>query len=192
MKKLSLVLIVVGVSLMSYALYNYLPQLVIGEYGVKAVQEAINSAPKQKPAKDGVLYPVRPKKGERLGELIIPKLSAVLPIIEGTNPDQLEKGVGHYFNSVLPGEADNSVLSGHRDTVFRRMGELQVGDSLLVKTSAGLFTYQITKTWIVDEDDRSVIVSHKGQKILTLTTCYPFNWIGPAPQRYIIQAQIKE
>lgn len=192
MKKLSLVFIVVGVSLMSYALYNYLPQLVIGEYGVKAVQEAINSAPKQNPEKDGVLYPVRPKKGERLGELIIPKLSAVLPIIEGTNPDQLEKGVGHYFNSVLPGEADNSVLSGHRDTVFRRMGELQVGDSLLVKTSAGLFTYQITKTWIVDEDDRSVIVSHKGQKILTLTTCYPFNWIGPAPQRYIIQAQIKE
>jgi sortase A len=135
-----------------------------------------------------ILYPIRPKTGENVGELIIPKLNAILPIMEGTDPDELEKGVGHYAQSVLPGEKDNAVLSGHRDTVFRNVGKLEIGDQLVTKTSAGVFTYKIVKMWVVDDDDRTVIVSHKGKQILTLTTCYPFNFIGPAPQRYIIQS----
>lgn len=197
-KKLSLFLVFTGVALMCYSLYEYLPQLTLGKHGEQAVKEAIASAPTEKAetpkqeVSNTPLYKVRPKKGETFGELIIPKLDAVLPIVEGTDPDELEKGVGHYFQSVLPGEADNSVLSGHRDTVFRRVGELKVGDQLIVKTDAGLFTYKIEKTWIVDKDDRTVIVPHTGKKVLTLTTCYPFDWIGSAPQRYIIQATIVE
>lgn len=81
------------------------------------------------------------------------------------------------------------VLAGHRDTVFRDLGQLKIGDELVVKTSMGEFTYQIEKTWIVNANDRTVIHSVK-EPILLLSTCYPFNYIGPAPQRYLIQAKL--
>lgn len=168
----------------------------VGQSGKQAIQQALvqetpmTDSSASKSSKNIAKYVTRPKANEVFGELIIPKLESVLPIIEGTDPEQLEKGVGHYAKSVLPGENDNSVLSGHRDTVFRKVGSLKKGDKLITKTSAGIFTYEIQKTWIVDDDDRTVIVSHKGNQILTLTTCYPFDYVGSAPQRYIIQARI--
>ncbi|WP_031409018.1 class D sortase [Geobacillus vulcani] len=135
------------------------------------------------------LYSKQPKIGEQIGELIIPKLNASLPIYHGTDEDELEKGVGHYAGSVLPGEADNCVLSGHRDTVFRRLGEVGQGDLLIVRTSAGTFTYKVRKVRIVDADDRTVIVP-KPKATLTVSTCYPFRYVGPAPQRYVLVANL--
>lgn len=135
------------------------------------------------------LYPVRPNIGEEIGELYIPKLNATLPIYHGTNEDELEKGVGHFAGSVLPGENDNSVLSGHRDTVFRKLGEVGEGDWLVVRTSAGEFKYKVNKVRIVDEDDRTVIVP-KPRATLTVSTCYPFEYVGSAPERYILVAYL--
>lgn len=132
-----------------------------------------------------------PSVGEEIGELYIPKINSTLPIYHGTNEDELEKGVGHFADSVLPGEADNSVLSGHRDTVFRRLGEVGVNDELIVTTAAGEFTYKIRKTRIVDADDRTVIVP-KPRATLTLSTCYPFHYIGAAPERFILEAYLIE
>lgn len=135
------------------------------------------------------LYPERPETGEKIGELYLPKLKSSLPIYEGTDENELEKGVGHFADSVLPGEADNAVLSGHRDTVFRRLGEIGVGDQLIVRTSAGEFTYKVNKVRIVDKDDRTVIVP-KPKATLTISTCYPFRYIGSAPDRYILVAYL--
>jgi sortase A len=136
-----------------------------------------------------VLYPVRPEKGENIGELIIPKLGASLPIVHGTDEEELEKGVGHFSKSVLPGENDNSVLSGHRDTVFRKLGEVGKGDILVVETEAGRFTYKVKNVRIVDKDDRTVIVP-KPRATLTVSTCYPFDYIGDSPERYILVANL--
>ncbi|WP_396126160.1 class D sortase [Anaerobacillus sp. CMMVII] len=135
------------------------------------------------------LYPERPRKGDMIGNLYIPKLDANLPIFHGTDEDELEKGVGHFMGSVLPGENDNSVLSGHRDTVFRRLGEVGENDLLIVTTSAGEFTYKVKRVRIVDEDDRTVIVP-RPRPTLTLSTCYPFDFIGSAPERYILVANL--
>lgn len=192
MNRFSLFMIVIGLAMITYSLYEYMPQFLIGEHGEESVKQALAQEKQQTEPQDSKqqLYPTRPKMDEKFGELVIPQLEAVLPIVEGTDPDQLERGIGHYSKSVLPGEDDNSVLSGHRDTVFRKLGQLKIDDELIVKTTAGTFTYKITKTWITEADDRTVIVSHKGNHILTLTTCYPFNWIGSAPQRYIIQAKL--
>jgi sortase A len=132
-----------------------------------------------------VTYKDKPVMGETIGLLTIPSLEAELPIIHGTDEDDLEKGVGHYADSVLPGENDNSVLAGHRDTVFRKLGDLKIGDLLVTKTKAGEFTYKIKKMQIVDKEDRSIIVPST-KATLTLSTCYPFHFIGPAPKRYII------
>ncbi|MGE7763790.1 class D sortase [Peribacillus sp. NPDC096540] len=135
------------------------------------------------------LYDTRPETGDLMGELYIPKLEATLPIYHGTNEDELEKGVGHYAESVLPGEKDNSVLSGHRDTIFRKLGEVGKGDLLITKTEAGTFTYKVRKVRIVDADDRTVIVP-KPKATLTVTTCYPFSYIGSAPERYVLVADL--
>lgn len=148
-------------------------------------QQNHQPVPKAEKTDGSTLYPVRPATGEEIGELLIPKISASLPIFHGTDEDELEKGVGHFAGSVLPGEADNSVLSGHRDTVFRKLGEVTIGDLLVVNTSAGEFTYKVRKVRIVDADDRTVIVP-KPRATLTVTTCYPFNFVGDAPQRYIL------
>jgi sortase A len=138
---------------------------------------------------EDALYTVRPQTGDKVGELYIPKLDATLPIYEGTGEEELEQGVGHYADSVLPGERDNCVLSGHRDTVFRDLGEIGEGDSLIVNTSAGEFEYQVTKVRIVDKDDKTVIVP-KPRATLTVSTCYPFVYIGAAPERYVLVAEL--
>lgn len=149
-----------------------------------------NSANKvKKQETNDSLYPVRPEKGENIGKLIIPKLGASLPIVHGTDEEELEKGVGHFSKSVLPGEDDNSVLSGHRDTVFRKLGEVGKGDILVVETEAGKFTYKVKNVRIVDKDDRTVIVP-KPRATLTVSTCYPFDYIGDSPERYILIANL--
>ncbi|MGG0417003.1 class D sortase [Priestia aryabhattai] len=154
----------------------------------KAVHSRTASSEK-KPKVSNVSYPKQPKIGDLMGELYIPKLNAKLPIYHGTNEDELEKGVGHFAGSVLPGQNDNSVLSGHRDTVFRKLGDVGEGDSLVVSTAAGTFTYKVNKVRIVDADDRTVIVP-KPRATLTVSTCYPFNYVGSAPERYILVAHL--
>lgn len=136
-----------------------------------------------------IQYPTDPQIGDLMGELIIPKLGASLPIIHGTDEDELEKGVGHYAGSVLPGQSDNSVLSGHRDTVFRELGKVGKGDEFIVNTADGTFTYRVRQVRIVDEDDRTVIVP-KPRATLTVSTCYPFDFVGYAPERYILVADL--
>ncbi|WP_240689215.1 class D sortase [Ammoniphilus sp. YIM 78166] len=136
------------------------------------------------------LYSKRPKQGELIGKVEIPKLKESFPLIEGTGNKELAKGVGHYIGSVLPGESDNAVIAGHRDTVFRRLGEVEVGDVINVQTVAGTFSYHVIEQRIVDKEDRTVIVPHS-EAILTVVTCYPFDYVGAAPNRYILTAKLK-
>jgi sortase A len=134
-------------------------------------------------------YKEQPVAGDQIGVLSIPALNQKWPIIEGTEEAELEKGVGHFSQSVLPGLSDNCVLSGHRDTVFSEIGKLVIGDELVVETVAGKFTYEISNIRIVDKDDRTVIVP-TDHAVLTVTTCYPFIFVGSAPERYILVADL--
>lgn len=129
-----------------------------------------------------------PSMGDTVGILHIPSLEAELPIVEGTHEDELAKGVGHYHGTAYPSQNDQILLSGHRDTVFRRMGELQLGDILTIEMPYGEFSYEIVDTKIVDADDRTIIVPTAPDEVLTVSTCYPFSFIGSAPDRYIITA----
>lgn len=141
------------------------------------------------PVPERSLYPDYPSEGDPIGTLSIPALGQAFPIIQGTRSSDLKKGVGHFVQSVLPGEQDNCVLSGHRDTHFSRLGELVIGDRLNVRTSAGYFSYEIRRIRIVDKDDRTVIVPTP-QAVLTISTCYPFRYVGNAPDRYILVADL--
>jgi sortase A len=136
-----------------------------------------------------VSYRPYPKVGDVIGKITLPALKTTLPIIEGTGDKELKRGVGHFIGSVLPGEDDNSVLAGHRDSVFSQLGKLVLGDLVVIRTQAGEFTYEVVRFRIVNADDRTVIVPSP-TAILTLSTCYPFRYIGNAPKRYIVSAKL--
>jgi len=138
-----------------------------------------------------ITYSPYPKEGDVIGTISIPILKEQLPIIEGTGDAELKRGVGHFIGSVLPGIRDNSVLAGHRDSVFSQLGKLSMGDLLVVRTTAGQFTYKVAKFRIVEADDRTVIVPTPSA-ILTLSTCYPFRYFGNAPKRFIVTASLVE
>lgn len=129
--------------------------------------------------------------GEKVAMLSIPKIEKKFSIFWGTDEDTLTKGVGmmESDSTTVPAGKRHTVLSGHRDTVFVELGELVEGDHLLVSMDGIDYTYQITDIWITDDDDRTVIVP-KETATLTLTTCYPFDFVGHAEQRYIIQGEL--
>jgi sortase A len=139
-----------------------------------------------------IAYPTyfsRPQIDSKIGTISFPSLNLSWPIFEGTEEEQLSKGVGHYRGSVLPGMRDNSILSGHRTTVFKRLGELESDDLIFVKTSAGLFTYQVSTFEIVDRSNNDVI-NPTPEPVLTLTTCYPFDVIGRTTEAFIVSAKL--
>ncbi len=186
---LSLGLMVLGIGFVSWALFNVWGQ---PDNSLEYSAESVNVEPGPPlvlPAPDKPLYDVYPATGDNIGSLTIPALEQKFPIIEGTGTEELKRGVGHFTQSVLPGEKDNCVLSGHHDTVFTRLGKLVIGDQLIVETSAGTFTYEIKNIRIVDKDDKTVIVPFD-HAVLTVTTCYPFDYIGSAPDRYILVADL--
>lgn len=129
--------------------------------------------------------------GEGIAKLVIPAIDLAFDVFSGTDDEALAKGVGMYDSqsTTTPDGFKHTVLSGHRDSVFRPVGDLQEGDSLYVNYKGEDYEYQINKIWITDADDHSVIVE-KEEATLTLSTCYPFQFIGSAPDRYIVQAKL--
>ena len=129
-------------------------------------------------------------QGEVVATLIIPKIEQKFTVYWGTDENTLSKGVGMFSSrlTTTPG-LGHTVLSGHRDTVFAGLEKLKTGDKLIVNFEEQSYTYIIEKIWITDKDDRTVIVK-KNEPILTLTTCYPFTYVGNAPDRYILQGKL--
>ncbi|HSQ21574.1 MAG TPA: class D sortase, partial [Coriobacteriia bacterium] len=136
-----------------------------------------------------ITYPLDPTTGEILGTLTIPALRQSFPVIEGTGTEELKRGVGHLIQTAMPGEPDNCVISGHRDTVFSRLGELEKGDVFVIETATGTYTYEISRVRIVHKDDRTVVVP-TDHAVLTVSTCYPFQYVGSAPDRYVLIADL--
>ena len=140
-----------------------------------------------KEARLGVIQSKTEPAGTFLGIISIPSINKSVNIFQGTTNSQLAKGVGHFIQSVMPGVADNSVLAGHRDTVFSHLGLVKIGAYLVVTVQSGTYIYQVNKIRIVDKNDLTVIVPTK-VATLTLSTCYPFIFFGNAPRRYIVSA----
>ncbi|MBU2660250.1 class D sortase [Bacillus cabrialesii] len=186
-KAFPLFIIAAGLILIGYGVWKVVDT---NQKTAEALEEAKLAAghPETKKSKEQEAQKAsfKPKVGEAVGVLEIPKIDAELPIVEGTDADDLEKGVGHYKESYYPNENGQIVLSGHRDTVFRRTGELKKGDQLKITLPYGSFQYKIEKMKIVDKNDTSIITLQHREEELILTTCYPFSYIGNAPKRYII------
>jgi sortase A len=125
--------------------------------------------------------------GAPLGVLEIPALNVAVPLLEGTDALTLNRGVGRIQGTARPGEDGNIGIAGHRDSFFRRLKDIKTGDVIQLKQSRWLDTYAVERIEIVSPREVGVL-SEQGTPALTLVTCYPFYFIGSAPQRFVVTA----
>jgi sortase A len=130
-----------------------------------------------------------PSAGTLLGRLEAPTVKMSTNVLEGSDDGTLSRGAGHIEDTPFPGQPGNIGVAGHRDTVFRPLRHIKVGDPLEFTTADRLYRYTISKTSIVGPDDVYVLDPTE-KPTLTLVTCYPFEYVGHAPKRFIVQAQL--
>jgi LPXTG-site transpeptidase (sortase) family protein len=123
-----------------------------------------------------------------IGRIEIRRVGLSAVVLEGVAERTLSQGVGHMPGSGYPGEDDNVVLAAHRDTYFGALEHVERGDSIWIDTPDGRFGYRVEKTLVV-LPDRTDLLADADQGELTLVTCYPFYWVGPAPKRFIVRAE---
>ena len=124
-------------------------------------------------------------------KLLVPKIKLEAIVVEGASPKQLLLGPGHMPETPPPGEIGNSVITAHRDTFFRHIYELNKGDIIEVRRRGKLYSYQVTGKKVTNPADLSVLRQGTDQR-LTLITCYPTYFIGPAPDRLVVFAKLAE
>jgi len=127
--------------------------------------------------------------GAVVGRVEIPRVGVSAIVREGDDTRTLRGAVGHIPGTAFPGDRGNAALAGHRDTFFRGLRDIRKGDDILLSTSAGDVPYVVRNTRVVEPTDVSVLTP-TSQSTLTLVTCYPFNYIGAAPRRFIVQAEV--
>lgn len=125
-----------------------------------------------------------------LAILRIPKIHLVAPVLTGTDEIALNRGVGQIAGTAVPGEKGNIGLAGHRDSFFRNLKDIRRGDAIELETISASATYIVENILITSPEDTSVL-QPSAEQTLTLVTCYPFHYIGPAPRRFVVQASLK-
>lgn len=186
-----LLLFVCGVALISIGTYNYfrsafyISSLFLHSDYKPTVQikETKSSANENK-----VLFP---KYGEKFADIVIDKVGLTVPVFNGDSEEMLLRGAGHFNGSRFPGEGGNVVVSGHRNSVFRALKDVSKGDNIVLDTTYGKYVYKISEIKIVKGNDKSIVQPLDNEK-LTLYTCYPFDYIGNAPNRYVVIGNLVE
>lgn len=123
------------------------------------------------------------------GILRIPALGLVVPIYPGTSSSELDRGAGHIQGTAALDSEGNAAIAGHRDGFFRKLGRMRIGQTLYVQTLSDTRAYRVTETRVVDPSDVSVLAP-TARPSITLVTCYPFYFVGPAPRRFIVRAEL--
>ncbi|HVN76528.1 MAG TPA: class D sortase [Thermoanaerobaculaceae bacterium] len=127
--------------------------------------------------------------GDPLGWIAIPRLGVRSVIVEGDDDLTLSFAAGHVPGTALPGAPGNAALAGHRDSVFSGLAHVRDGDVVLVTTPSARYRYVVSSTEVVGPDDVSALDAGGGTS-LTLITCFPFRYVGPAPRRYVVRARL--
>ncbi|KEI01529.1 class D sortase [Clostridium botulinum] len=177
-KYISLILIILAISTITYSVYEIL-------YTRKQIKSTIKkfdkiNKDKHKDNKEEIGI-----DKDILGILINEKEKIYIPVVEGITNEQLKKGAGHYSESQMPPDKNECFLFGHRDTVFSCLKDIKSGDKFVLKTKNGEFKYKVSYTKITSTNSKQVLKRY-GEDTLILVTCYPFNYIGSAPKRFVV------
>lgn len=175
-------LLVAGIAALGYAAYALFD---LHEYqATETARFEVASAPS---------LPSRPMvraiaHGAIIGEIEVPRLRLKAIVVQGESPDVLRRAVGHLPETALPGEAGNVALAAHRDGLFRPLRNVLPGDAITLRTESGAFQYEVEWTAVVAPTVVSVI-QPTNEKELTLVTCFPFYYVGSAPERFVVRAR---
>ncbi len=126
--------------------------------------------------------------GDVIGVIAIDSVGVRAVVVQGDSSDALRRAVGHVPETPLPGEAGNVALAAHRDTIFRPLRKVKAGDLVDFRTDTGVIQYRVRSTQIVPSSDVGILES-RGRNELTLITCYPFYYVGHAPDRFVVRAE---
>jgi len=138
---------------------------------------------------DSLQTKVPVKVGDVLGRLDIPRLGISVAILQGTSLRTLRLGAGHIEATPLPGDSGNSGIAGHRDTFFRELRNVRTTDQIQLQTATGVLHYEVDWVKIVRPNDMTVLAA-SSDSALTLVTCYPFYFVGPASDRFVVHAHL--
>ena len=128
------------------------------------------------------------RDGSPLSRLDIPRLGISVVVVEGVTSRDLRLGLGHIPGTAFPDEFGNVGIAGHRDTFLRQLRKIRAHDSITLTTLAGSYQYSVDWTRVVKPRDVGVLDPVE-EAILTIVTCYPFYWVGSAPERFIVRAK---
>ena len=193
LRLLERLLLIIGIVCLGYYGYVSAESALYQAYETRELEAILASVPAL-PASD-VSLPApprtRPEQGAVLGRLEIPRLRVSAIVRAGSDPRTLRLAIGHIGGTALPGEPGNVGLAAHRDTFFRRLGEIRADDLIRFVTADGTYIYRVEGTQVVDPQDTWVLNATE-EPALTLVTCYPFRYVGSAPRRFIVRAQLAE
>ncbi|MDQ6887290.1 MAG: class D sortase [Gemmatimonadota bacterium] len=128
-----------------------------------------------------------PRAGAPVARIAIPRIGVDEIVVEGVDGDELNAGPGHLPGSALPGADGNAIVSAHRDRHFHGLDELVLGDTILTESAAGRIEWTVTGRRVVERGAPALFTT--GDATLTLTTCWPVRYVGPAPERLILTAK---
>lgn len=184
--RLDIALAIVGVALLGYVGETLLESEVREAVGNHRLARAWAQGTQN--ASDPGVAARRPEMGDLIGRLEIPRLEISALVAEGAAEGTLRTGIGHLPHTPLPGEPGNAGLAAHRDTHFRALRDVRIGDRIRLHSWSGETEFEVTATHIVMPQDVSVL-DPTPEPTLTLITCYPFGYIGNAPKRFVVQAK---
>ena len=179
---LSVLLIALGIASMGYVAY-----VLVSARNFQAVESAKIARARMAVQPTRTFAPRVVAEGEVIGELQLPRLEWSAIVVQGDSDDVLRRAAGHVPGTALPGQTGNVAIAGHRDTVFRALRDVRVGDTITLRTPDGNEIYRVNSTEVVPPTDMDVLQS-TGKNELTLITCFPFHYIGHAPKRFIVRA----
>lgn len=183
---ISLILIVLGCGLLGYVGGQYWYMM----YAQRRLEAAWQAQSAKTPGENGSsAIATAAGSGQSLTRLLIPKINLEAIVVEGTDHRQLIAGPGHLTETATPGDAGNAVITAHRDTFFRHIYELEKGDEINVQRDGRVYRYEVTGKKVVQPTDLSVIRPTPDAQ-LTLITCYPIYYIGPAPDRLVVFSKL--
>jgi sortase A len=181
-------LVLVGVLCLGYFLYGYVETRLYQSFEEQQL-DAILRTPTPEGTDGSIPRRRPPAAGSTIGRIEIPRLHVSAVIRAGSDARTLRLAVGYIPGTALPGERGNVGLAGHRDTFFRKLRDINPDDEIRVTTTDGVFHYYVQRTNIVQPKDVWVL-NATSYPALTLVTCYPFTYVGSAPQRFIVRAAL--
>jgi sortase A len=178
------VLLIIGLLALSYVGYSLLDARLYQAEQARRFERELKETKLPRAERSGIAV----SEGSPLGRIEISAVGLTTMILEGTEEGTLRRAVGHIRGTPMPGQRGNVALAGHRDTFFRELRDIRVNDEITLTTLTGSYNYRVDSTTVVKPEEIEVL-KDDGADTLTLVTCYPFNFVGSAPKRFIVRAR---